>query len=372
MERYDAIIVGGGPAGSSCAWYLTRLGYDVLVLDKKMFPRDKVCAGWITPSVVDDLELPVDEYRRSFTLQPFTAFRTGIIGQEMMTTRYDCTVSYGIRRCEFDHYLLQRSGARLQPGVAAKQFVRRGGMWLVNDTWETPLLIGAGGHFCPVARLMGADVGKQELAVRAQEMEIKLTPAQLADTPVCAEVPELYFCPDLAGYGWVVRKGEYLNIGLGRESDVALSRHVSEFIDYLHFEGRIPRDIHARMSGHAYLLYQHAKREIIGDGVLLIGDAAGLAYTQSGEGIRPAVESGLMAARLIALLRGDYSVDALRAYEYALQKRFGQRSHKGIDSWVPMSLKRMIGEKLLHTAWFTRHVVLDRWFFHHEKPALNY
>lgn len=372
MEHFDAIIVGGGPAGATCAWRLVQTGYKVLVLDKKVFPRDKVCAGWITPSVIDDLALPVEEYRSQFTFQPFTAFRTGMIGDDMVVTEYDRPVSYGIRRCEFDHYLLQRSGARLQLGEAVKEFARRNGSWLINDTWEAPLLIGAGGHFCAVARLLGADVGKQELAVTAQEMEVRLTPAQQADLPIRREAPELYFCQDLAGYGWAVRKGDYLNIGLGREDDHGLSGHVAEFLDYMIRERRIARDIPARMSGHAYLLYRHAKREVIGDGVLLIGDAAGLAYTQSGEGIRPAVESGLMAAQTITALAGDYRRDALRTYEQALRDRFGARGTHIGDAWLPASLKQKVAERLLHNAWFTRHVVLDRWFFQRQQPALQH
>ena len=52
MDRCDVLIVGGGPAGSSCAWRLVTAGLDVVVVDKANFPRDKVCAGWITPAVV--------------------------------------------------------------------------------------------------------------------------------------------------------------------------------------------------------------------------------------------------------------------------------------------------------------------------------
>ncbi len=65
MQFHDVIIVGGGPAGSSCAWRLRRAGLDVVVWDRAAFPRDKVCAGWITPQAVDDLELDLDEYTAS-------------------------------------------------------------------------------------------------------------------------------------------------------------------------------------------------------------------------------------------------------------------------------------------------------------------
>ena len=63
MESCDVLIVGGGPAGSTCAWQLRQAGLDVLVMDKQTFPRDKVCAGWITPAVVESLELDLRRLR---------------------------------------------------------------------------------------------------------------------------------------------------------------------------------------------------------------------------------------------------------------------------------------------------------------------
>src|SRR4051794_10908587 len=115
MPSCDVLIVGGGPAGSTCAWRLRRAGVDVLVLDAARFPRDKVCAGWITPQVVDELELDLAEYRQRRTLQEITGFRTGVVGGKRDTAiTYGRPVSYAIRRCEFDHYLLGRSGARLE------------------------------------------------------------------------------------------------------------------------------------------------------------------------------------------------------------------------------------------------------------------
>ncbi len=51
MQNCEVLIVGGGPAGSSCAARLIQAGVDVLVIDRKTFPRDKTCAGWVTPQV---------------------------------------------------------------------------------------------------------------------------------------------------------------------------------------------------------------------------------------------------------------------------------------------------------------------------------
>ena len=369
-ECCDVLVVGGGPAGSSCAWKLVQAGLDVLVLDKQVFPRDKVCAGWVTPPVMDVLQLDLEDYRRAHVLQPISGFRTGLIGGSPVVTGYGRTVSYGIRRCEFDHYLLQHSQARVALGEPLDSIERIDDRWLINRRIETPLLIGAGGHFCPVARHLGADLGNTERVVAAKEIEFEMTMAQRRACHAGAEQPELYICRDLRGYGWVFRKGDFLNIGLGREDNHKLAEQVGDFLTFLKREQRIPEDIPGRFKGHAYLLRGHGERKRIDDGVLLVGDAAGLASPQSGEGIRPAVESGLLAAAVIIAAGGDYRAAALAPYNRRLAARFGAcgPSTHGVPG---ESLRKFLGGRLLGNTWFTRHVVLDRWFLHSRQPSLH-
>src|SRR5271166_2944493 len=97
---YDVLIVGGGPAGSSCAWALRDSGLHVAILDKNVFPRDKVCGGWITPAVLSKLEVNAADYAQKNLLQPITAFRIGTIGGSATEVHYRQPVSYGIRRRE--------------------------------------------------------------------------------------------------------------------------------------------------------------------------------------------------------------------------------------------------------------------------------
>jgi geranylgeranyl reductase family protein len=369
MESCDALIVGGGPAGSSCAWQLSQHGLDVVVVDKAGFPRDKVCAGWITPAVAEALQMDTDDYARQHVLQPITAFRTGLIDGDEVETRYPATVSYGIRRREMDDYLLRRSGARLRLGEPLESLQRDGGRWVINGAISAPLVIGAGGHFCPVARFMGAKLGATEPAIAAKEIEFEMTPAQREECRVRGDTPELYFCADLKGYGWCFRKGNYLNIGLGREDNHLLSEQLRIFCDLLKQRGRIPQDIPDGFHGHAYLLYGHAVRKQLDDGMLLVGDAAGLAYPQSGEGIRPAVESGLLAADTIIKAGGDYRRQQLQPYADRLAARFGSARPSG--NAEPSSLRKFLAGKLLGNRWFTRHVVLDRWFLHANQAALR-
>ena len=172
------------------------------------------------------------------------------------------------------------------------------------------------------------------------------------------------------GYGWVFRKGDYLNIGLGREDKSKLSSHVKEFCEYLTAQEKIPVDVTAKYNGHAYLLYNHAVREMVADNVLLIGDSAGLAYPQSGEGIRPAVESAMLAANVIRDCAGDYSKEKLQAYNDLLEQRFGKRlPGPDLMESLPMFVKRIFAGQLMKTHWFTRNVMTDKWFLQsHQTP----
>ncbi len=377
MKPVDVLVVGGGPAGSTLAWALRDSGLSVAIMDKRDFPRDKVCAGWVTPAVMEELQVDLDDYARERVLQPIHGFRLGLLGEPEVETGYeDGPVSYGIRRYEFDAYLLRRaadSGATLLTGKPFKAMERIEGGWRVNGEIEARVVVGAGGHFCPVARAMGAKPGRSERIVAAQEIEFRMTPEQAAACPVDPKVPELFFTRDLAGYGWIFRKGDYLNIGLGREDNHQLSRHVAEFVDQLKAQGRIPADTPEKFHGHAYLLYPHAPRQLVDDARLLIGDAAGLAYPQSGEGIRPAVESALLAAETLIECGGDHSRPKLEAYVARMEDRFGRRQPG--PNWldrVPAGLKQRIAARLMRSPWFARNVVMDRWFLHTHQPPLRF
>ena len=363
MHTCDALIVGGGPAGSTCAWQLVRAGLDVLVMDKHIFPRDKVCAGWVTPPVVKSLQLDCADYAQGRVMQPVHGFRTGIIGQAGVEMRYPDVASFGIRRCEFDHYLLQRSQARLKLGEPVRTMARDGDAWLVNGEIRTPLVVGAGGHFCPVARMLGSPPGHSESVVAAQELEFPLAARDRSECRIDNEMVQLYFCADLKGYGWCFAKGDYLNVGLGREDSHKLSGHVENFCRWLQQRGMLPRSLPQKFKGHAYLLYPASRRKLADDGVLLIGDAAGLAYPQSGEGIRPAVESGLMAAQVILEAAGNYRHRRLEPYASRLTDRFGTRNPRQRSaSWLPQEFRQTIAARLMATRSFARHVVIDRWF----------
>lgn len=356
MRRVDALVVGGGPAGSTCAGALHRAGWNVVVMDRARFPRDKVCAGWVTPAVFASLDLDPSAYRAAgLTLEEITAFRTGVLGDALLETRYDSVISYAIRRCEFDDFLLRRSGVPVLHGAPVRSIDRGAGTWIVNDAIEAPVLVGAGGHFCPVARHASAGSPTPRPVV-ARETEFRVSRVSPHRRP---SVPELFFCADLEGYAWCVPKGEYLNVGIGRREHARFSAHIQHFVGLLESRYGVRLDPSAAWKGHAYLASGSGGRPVVGEGRLLVGDAAGLAYPESGEGIRPAVESGRLAAETLIAGGGRHDRESLRPYECAIRRRYPPASR------TPPPLRPAVaalGRLLLRSRPFTRHLVLDRWF----------
>jgi menaquinone-9 beta-reductase len=372
MMTCDVLIAGGGPAGSSCAWKLRRAGLDVIVVDRAVFPRDKVCAGWITPQVVDELCLDVEAYRQGRTFQPFSAFRTGILGSDRsVETTYNGAVSFGIRRCEFDDYLLQRSGARLMLGTPVSHICRDRGQWIVNQTIRAAALVGAGGHFCPVAQWLNGPTSRDAAPslVVARELEVPLQGA--GSCTVAATMPQLYFSRDLKGYGWCIRKEQHVNIGFGALDKSPVRRAADELIVFLRKAGIVSGSLADRWRGHAYLL-NHGRRRVWDEGVVLVGDSAGLAYPQSGEGIRPAIESGLLAATTLIEAQDRYTRSRLERYEQRLHARYDAGPlARALQRGVPSAVSAQLAPALLGRPGFVRHVVLNHWFLHRGERGIG-
>ena len=98
------------------------------------------------------------------------------------------------------------------------------------------MLVGAGGHFCPVSRWINGPTDTAPVVV-AQEAEFLIDSRDRAAFAIEGEAPELYFCRDLKGYGWCFRKQRYLNIGLGRLDRQSLPAATAEFVAFLDGQG---------------------------------------------------------------------------------------------------------------------------------------
>jgi flavin-dependent dehydrogenase len=179
------------------------------------------------------------------------------------------------------------------------------------------------------------------------------------ETDVSQSTPELFFCRDLQGYGWCVRKGNYVNIGIGRRDSSGFGTHVKDFAAFLEKNGILAGASEPRWRGHAYLASGTGARPVVGPGMLLVGDAAGLAYPESGEGIKPAIASGRLAAETLVAAGRHATIEDLQSYAKSLRRLYPAAPQKPAPVRAALAA---IGRVLLGSPAFTRHVVLDRWF----------
>ena len=292
MRTADAIVVGGGPAGSTCAWKLREAGLDVLVLDKASFPRTKLCAGWVTPEALHDLELDPGDYPHSFMTFDALNLPVSFLGIAPKTRQHS------IRRYEFDDFLLRRAGTEVVLHKV-KSIREDGGDFVIDDAFRCRYLVGAGGTACPVYRNLFHDdkprAGSLQIATLEQEF------AYDWQDPACHL---WFFDGGLPGYAWYVPKANgYINVGLGAIAERLKAKgghlrdHWQSLTLKLKDRGLVRYDDY-RPTGYSYYLYGDVDKVRIGN-AFLVGDAAGLATRDMGEGIGPAVASGLRAARAI-------------------------------------------------------------------------
>ncbi|HUH00754.1 MAG TPA: NAD(P)/FAD-dependent oxidoreductase [Kofleriaceae bacterium] len=299
MQHYDAVVVGSGPGGSSCARWLVQGGLRVALLDRAQFPRVKLCAGWLSLPVWDALELRPSEYPAG--LWPWERCHVEL-GGKRYTSR---ARGYFVRRYEFDDYLVQQSGAdRHQHVVKTLQW--DGDAWIIDDQFRATYLVGAGGTHCPVARALFP--AKPRAPVGVQEHEFPVDAAAVVQTRIGADgEPYLLLHDDLRGYSWNISKTDWLNVGCGTVDPKQVRAAWRAARTAFETGGSLPASAGPaldHMKGHSYYLFdpEHLRQCQHGN-ALLVGDALGLAQPITAEGILPAIVSARRCAD--AILAGD-------------------------------------------------------------------
>jgi menaquinone-9 beta-reductase len=292
MRRCDVLIVGGGPAGSTAAWKLKAAGVDVLVVDRDTFPRVKLCAGWITPEVVAELQLDLATYPHRLLTFPRLRMQFG-----RLRVPVRC-VQHSIRRFEFDAWLLERSGAAFEQHNVRHIHAAPGGGYLIDDLYECRYLIGAGGTRCPVYRELFRDANP-----RASELQIVTLEHEIEYDWRDADCHLWFFEDGLPGYSWYVPKERgWLNVGVGALAERMKHRGQDIRAHWARLAAKLDRSLApgAQYEPTGYSYYLRGRVEVVRrDNAFITGDAAGLATRDLGEGIGPAVRSGLRAAQAI-------------------------------------------------------------------------
>lgn len=318
MQRFDAIVVGTGPAGGMAAWELARGGATTLMLEAMTLPRPKPCGGALSPGVsrIHPGDLPgqiESQPARIRSLLNFSQERQG------KTDRIRF-----VNRARFDADLVDQalklgSHVTLRDGCAVRSVEEQvAGVNLVTETGElikARYLVAADGPTSRVARSLG--LGGKRLLGAAMDAEIDVSDAAFERESVRATFN--YFCIK-HGYGWIFpKKDGRLTCGIGSwRARHRVAQSMSHFLERSFHPGEIRN---CSLRGHAIPLYVR-EQTITTQRVCLAGDAANLVDPIMGEGIRFALQSGALAGREILAQLTARSPKGLHAYREAVNSDF--------------------------------------------------
>ncbi len=292
----DAVIIGGGPAGSSCGIYLQRAGISNMIIEKRSFPKDKLCAGLVTEKTYRQLS-------KLIKIAVGTDVPDGIFCDKSKRIKLfykdepltDSTVSSLFRlvfRRDLDSYLIEtykKTGGVLYENRTVKEYdLDNNTLSLDNgDTVKYKYLIGADGALSPTRKALGYKSPDYIFCTEA------FVPKTAAFDDNCVRI---YFGYLNKGYVWVFPHGDTLCVGLGDEyrkkteyEKVLRAFLLSNGLD----------DGSCRIKG-AFIPYGECPDQKRGcKNAVLIGDAGGFADQITGEGLYFALSTGEAAANAV-------------------------------------------------------------------------
>jgi geranylgeranyl reductase family protein len=310
MERFDAIVVGAGPAGSTAAFRLSRAGARVLLLDRERFPRDKPCGGGLTYRAVRQLPVSVEPVVEDTVRR----VRLGLDYGRSVERRSGEPLILMTQRRRLDAHLAEQAaaaGADFRDGVRATALEMDDEAVTVrfdHSAASAPVAIGADGVNGVAVRSLGL-TGRRAHGVA---LEGNVAHVHAREDYRGRALVELGAVP--GGYAWVFPKGDHVNVGVGgwESEGPRLRAHLERACR----EYGVPVERLESVRGYRLPMRRPGDRARSGR-VLLAGDAAGLVDPLSGDGMYEAFVSSRLAAE--SVLSGD-----LDGYERALDRELGR------------------------------------------------
>jgi len=364
MERErerDVIIVGAGPSGATAATILAQKGYDVLLLDRSDFPRDKTCGDAVPVGAIEmmislgmgDKIRKAEERGEFYPLDKIRIYSPkGKMLQANLKEGDGGERSYVAPRMYFDAVIQQQaveSGAEFKKALVKGPLVENGRVvgvqaQLNGEVKEirSKVVVGADGVTSSIARALRPK-DKQHVdshravALRAYIHGIEENPHEV----------EFYLYDEiLPGYAWIFPTGENMaNIGLGmrldvfRKHDYNLKNMLQQFMELPQIKRRLKNGVELEDLKTWQLSFGSQKAlQYAFDGALLVGDAAGFINPLTGGGIHNGMISAKLAGQTIdeSLTNGNTSREALEIYEQRCHEAMWDSMRRAhfIQRWV--------------------------------------
>ncbi len=355
--EYDVVVVGGGPAGSTAAFLLQSAGHNVLLIEKDIHPRPKLCGGLITRKTTRLLE-------RVYGADPGQLMEQGII--DYSSDKYEVRAKgkrvlfektpvpfYFVKRETFDEFLFnlaREAGVSVRQGEEVKFCDPSSGLVRTASGAEFSgrYIIGADGIHSRVRRSFPAGRIDHDDWIRniASAFEIAVPRDALADFSDI-DHPVIHTGEITGGYGWIFPNSDCVLFGTASLNDGMAGHQITVFKEFLSTLGISPEEISPR--GWA-IPYGTCIRDPVCHTALLAGDAGGFADPLMGEGIFYAQRTAELAAKAVGYaLEGGY--DAGDAYRLYLSRsiypeiRCGRNLRRVLFSFtrgLPVSTQRLL------------------------------
>ncbi|UQZ84745.1 Electron transfer flavoprotein-ubiquinone oxidoreductase [Paenibacillus konkukensis] len=364
-EKFDCIVVGAGPAGIACAYELAKAGVDVLLLERGEYPGSKnVMGGVLYRKMMEDvipefykeapLERPIVE-QRFMMLDKESALTFGYKGLEWAREPYN---NFTVLRAKFDQWFAQKAvdqGALLINETVALECIVEEGR-VVGVRTDRPdgdlyadVVVLADGVNSLLAKSLGfhKEFKPDEVALATMEI-VKMDRKVIEDRFNLEEgqgcTIELFgdATKGILGTGFLYTNKDTLSIGVGTLLSGLIKHKIKpyELLEYVkrhpmirpYLQGGEPQEYLAHLIPEGGY---HSMPKVVGNGVLVVGDAAQLVNAIHREGSNMAMTSGRLAAETIVMAKqaGNFSEDMLDYYRQRLMESFvGQDLHKYKDA----------------------------------------
>lgn len=307
------LIIGGGPAGSTTALYLSQLGFDITLVEKKSFPRETLCGEFLSKEVTDVLK-DLNIFDDFIKLKPYriNAFRA--VDSSGIEVRSDLNFkAYALKRSVFDTFLLEKAKSRITNIIQPAEVVST---LKINSDFISEIKDNSGESFRINSKLVIAAYGKQNILDKKMQREFVNEKSNLNGVKFHIPISLLnnISTDEIIIY---TNKGFYCGMNRVNENEVTVcfleDRRTSKIpvreklIDMIksnkHFNKVFSdealhyiRSVNIYGTGNIYF----GKRKLIENGIIMIGDSARVISPLAGDGIGMAMESAKLLSEIIS------------------------------------------------------------------------
>ncbi len=322
-NKFDCVVVGAGPGGSTCAYEAARRGLDVLLLDKRQSIGEPVrCGEGFGLPAFAKFGIPIDA---RYCTNKIVGFKLVSPGGHEIVYRGPRSGGYILERFLFDKALAVKAGktgATVLSNARATGVERDGEEVVVGVDFmgergkvRADIVVGADGRESNVGRWMGIDTSLKLKEIAKGFQYDMLTPIG------APELLEIHIGKEVApgGYIWIFPKGpNRANIGVGVDGDDP--RTAKHYLDKFMEENEIRGSVLQHVSGTIPL--KPPSHPVHADNMMLVGDAARFVNPMHGGGITEAMDSGRKAGEVASLAASvnDFSASSLEVYSVELGK----------------------------------------------------